>query len=824
MSSASTINHHRKLSDEGTGLDVDDHVGLLMEMYDQASGSCPGNPRELSVSRRAYLELRYVVNVLLGTSSKKDIPCASIYDELSDQSREEIDPALAGVGPASVADGYETLTIHAEENGTLMCKRGEPAARAGVSHQLLEGSAAGVTDAVDHLLETGDAGCIESLCAESLCPSVSSSSGSRSSTCSPTSSGSSSTSTGATTSTGTTPTDANTSGTGTSSGTYSNTNHDTNSNNTTKKQEGPGAIESTTSNTTGSTGEGRKVVLNGAEGIFQGREDDGNDDTPCGTPCGNTGRKRENRRGLDELSRGEIEALKSRSPNGDCPRLPPPKDLCQDIYEWRPVLKTAEPFAAICQHILFSRRRDDDWHREGECVGMPIPKEIIFGWFGLAPQTGYNRGINSTMLLELYRREVDPELRWSDWNEEEGKARVVKSHGIPTSIIEKTKEALLGPEEHDNYMYLIGGKSVSNRRFTADLRAERRKQIDDPDPIIDPPSGARLIRDYLNSVPQQRFGHGGYGTFKPSKIECGIEAAQSRIRNEQGRDQELRKLYWIRHFPQPLYLPCDRSPRLRADSCNQAMNLTSEVLRSMYTDGDYELDLSKAHLAGLVVVADREGIDASLLRSYLEGSMEGEKDLWTELASAFSEKYGWSPRAARSAAKKIYAAAYGATDNKLLLEMSRSYEGDTGQYRSFEAFEPVLQHELVDEIRRIRDQLEVIINDRGGLKDADGRFISLSKWNGTQDRENRWRGVLSYVNATYEQKLMAEVFRVAREERDRGPRTKFRIWLYQADGVTIRTSSKASGSRQVNRLQSAVAEKAEELEMPTQLEVDYPDL
>lgn len=508
-----------------------------------------------------------------------------------------------------------------------------------------------------------------------------------------------------------------------------------------------------------------------------------------------------------------------RTPTGTCPRIQIKPDLYRAIVEWRPILETAEPFAAICQHILFSRKRDDEWYRKGDCVGMPIPKELIFGCFGLAPSTGYNRGLNATILLELYRRTVDAELTWTDWNGEDGKARVVKSHGIPASIIETTKEFLLSPDDHEGYAYLIGGGSGSRRE--PEVQSHRESVAGDPDPAIDLPDSTRLISEYLNSLSENIFKHGGYGAFRPENLDCAIEAVQSRLRDEQLREQELRRLFWMRQFPRPLYLPCDRSPRLKADPYNQAMNLPSEILRSMYVDGDYELDLSKAHLAGLVVVAEREGIDASVLREYLETSMEKEKDLWAELASTFSSEYGWSPRAARSAAKKLYAVAYGASDHDVLYEMSESYGNDTGQYRSFEAFRPVLQHELVDEIRRIRDQLEEIINEQHGLKDADGRDIPLSKWDGVNDKEGRWRGVLAYVIASYEQKLMAELFRVARRERERGPRTKFRIWLYQYDGVTIRTSSKASDRRQISRLQDAVDKKAEELGMPTQLEVDH---
>lgn len=231
---------------------------------------------------------------------------------------------------------------------------------------------------------------------------------------------------------------------------------------------------------------------------------------------------------------------------------------------------------------------------------------------------------------------------------------------------------------------------------------------------------------------------------------------------------------------------------------------------------DYELDLSKAHLACMIPLAEQEGVGAALLREYVEASMEGE-DIWTDLAGEFSDEYEWDAKAARSTAKKVYALVYDSATDNLLFEMSKAYEG----HRSFDAFEPVLEHELVKEILRIRSELEAIIKERGGMEDAAGRFIPVEKWDGKKKEEDRWRGVMAYVNASYEQRLMYPIFEIAQEEKERAARARFKVWLYQADGVTIRVASKASHSKQIARLQEAVAKEADRLGIPTKLEVDY---
>jgi hypothetical protein len=304
-----------------------------------------------------------------------------------------------------------------------------------------------------------------------------------------------------------------------------------------------------------------------------------------------------------------------------------------------------------------------------------------------------------------------------------------------------------------------------------------------------------------------------------------VEAACEAFQSEYDRDQELRKIYWIGTFEQPLYLPCDRFPRLKADRHNQAMNLPKPVRQAAYDDRDYELDLSKAHLASYVAVAKLENLNVPVLEEYLQANLNNndllleDGDLWLDLAAATDLE---DRQAARTAVKKAYSTVYGSGQNNLLHEISMAYKKTTGgEYPERKEVEPLLSHPLMKELLSTRDQLEAIITSRGGLEDATGRFIPLSAWDDVKDKENRWRGVMAYVNASFEQEIMSVAFEVAAEERDRDARSRFTIWLYQADGFTVRMGSKASHSRQIERLKEAVSGRAAELGVPTELEVDY---
>jgi len=526
------------------------------------------------------------------------------------------------------------------------------------------------------------------------------------------------------------------------------------------------------------------------------------------------------------LSEAQIRALLDRNPSGDVPRIAVPDQLYEDVIEWRPVLQDANPLMAIAQLILFSQRRDESYIRSGRyrklLTGIPLHHELVFKAFGLTPQVGWNEGLSAEKLLKVYQALVDKEFGWTSWSSEEGRARLVDSHNIPNEIINTAREAKMNQDKFDSFTWLMSGKSADHGDHIGIVKEERVAAIGEQEPAIEPPPHVRDIQEYMNTLNRAKvFSHSQYGVFKEDALDRASEVAARTIKDPERRNQAFNKLYFIRRYPKPVYLVCDRFPRLKADRHNQAMNLPSEILRPIYTKRDYEVDLSKAHLACMVPLAEQEGIDASTLREWVEWSMEEGNDLWTGVASCFSDEYDWDPEAARPTAKKLYALVYGSTTGNLFFEMSQAYAGPGREYRSHDAFEPVLNHELVEEILQIRSELRSVIEKRGGMEDAAGRFIPLEKWDDTKAEEDRWRGVMAYVNASYEQKLMHKVFELAREERERDARARFKVWLYQADGVTVRMSSKASHSRQIERLQNAVAEEAERLGIPTKLEVDY---
>lgn len=558
------------------------------------------------------------------------------------------------------------------------------------------------------------------------------------------------------------------------------------------------------------------------------------ENTQCGisdTRRGNLGHESRDRRTIEDIPVARQEELLRREPLGWVPDKPVPTPTYGSIIEWRPILEWSAPLMSINQLILTSTKRDDNAATERICAGMPAACELVCAAFGYKPQRAWDVGLNAGIFLELYQSRVDSDLTWSDWNSKRNRARVVLNHSIPHEIMNEYLEFTMSPESEMDRTFLISGGKANTRDALRPERDKRERTVNTNEPRIDPPATTLKMKEYLNGLSKQHVFTDRYGVFGGDAFEELAQKAHE-IDDEERRRMELRKIYHMRAFPKPLYAGCDRSPRLRADAYNQLMNLKTELRMSLYEEGkDLEPDLSKAHLASYVPTVRDHGIETPQLDRYLQANLEDDTDLlaqgdlWMELAQACDTEVMDNLKALRGAVKRLYAVPYGMKWAEVRHEICSDYDDYGGRYPDSNK-EPLVglrSHPLVSELLETRETLREIINKEGGLYDASGRFIPLSAWNKTKDREDRWRGLMSYINASYETEIVGAAFEEAIKEKERDARTRFKIWLYQADGFTIRVSSKASANAQVKRLKQAVADKAEELSVPTKLEVDWPE-
>lgn len=504
------------------------------------------------------------------------------------------------------------------------------------------------------------------------------------------------------------------------------------------------------------------------------------------------------------------------------PFLSVPVAFRDGLLGWSPLFGEVPGFFAVVQQFCFGRLDDD---------GVPFPYELVYRAFGLSPEER-RRGVRSGDLLDLFGECVDPSFTYTaprrPRDGRAGRARVIANLGLPGDLEAMAWRVKHAPRLHrGRRVLLISGESAGRYERASATFRERMAAADDHTPRIDPPASARVIQAYLNHGLDQRF-----FSNRTWGVAARFDDAVGRVREgrapfdtEAKRDAALRTLTWMREHPMPLYVPSDFSPRLKSDHYNQVMNLSSALRPVLYTERDVELDLDKAHMAALVVVARRLGIPTPVLSRCLE---DAAVDLWDEFAATFDARALPDARARRKAAKVSYAAVFGSSPNSLLFEVLLEYHraagGDVG---SFDAVRGLLDHGVMRELFEVRDRIMGHVLREGGLRDVDGRPLTLDQFEEKESPEARARSLLAYVCASYEQALVAAAFEEATSEMEwaaavpsRKPR--FWVWLYQADGFTVRVGSKTSVETIVARLQRAVERRAADLGMPTRLSQAWP--
>lgn len=497
-----------------------------------------------------------------------------------------------------------------------------------------------------------------------------------------------------------------------------------------------------------------------------------------------------------------------------------PAELRERLVAWRPVLGEVPGLMAVAQLLLFSSRRDD--------FGVAVDYRAVFRSFGYAPREGYEAGVTSGALLDLYHDEVDPTLEVLNASGDRHLARKASSFDFPSDVYRVASEALLRPDRFTDWVFLIDGRSAaprSARTVRSEALQDRRTAASAHVPMIHPPASTRTILAYLNGLlDDQVYVHGAYG------VVARLGAAREVVDRGRGRppfDTEAKvwsalcALKQVEEHPRPIWWASDHSPRLKADPFNPLMNLPGVARRALYTDRDVELDLDRSHMAALVVIARRLGVPMPVTETVLG---DAGNDLWGSIAGYMDAGALPDAGARRKAAKHVYAAVYGASDNYLMKSMLDRYAEISGTWPSgFDPFRPVLGHPVVSELLGVRDLVLDHVVDHAGLHDAEGRFVALGAMGHKEGDDSRARSVLSYVASSYEQDLVAAAFAEAAQELEgaaaSGRRPAFVIWIYQADGFTVRTYGGADTGAVVSRLQGAVARRAAELGLPTRLSV-----
>jgi hypothetical protein len=480
------------------------------------------------------------------------------------------------------------------------------------------------------------------------------------------------------------------------------------------------------------------------------------------------------------------------------------RDTLEVIGHHYPAIQEHIPLRLLLQYLLFGRHAVDlnsTW--EGE--GSPLPASML-SWMAGQEDQYESRNFRAEDMLWWARDELfGDDFVWQPWkwspSPENRRYRRVLTLNLVDPVERVVNAEMQNPvSEVENRVWFATGKAYT-RQAAADFRSNTKEVVSDINSSVlnekGNPDVPGTIQDYLNGLPVHGFNR-MITAYAEDAYEAADEHCGDRSGEEQGRSEKHARTV-LRHIedqPQPFYEVKRHTQRLYAK--NSLQNLNREI-RGVLVQDWTSLDLKSAHLA---ICARLWGIDPLL--NFLEDG----GDIWEELVPYMDMEKPPIKNA-------LYALTYGATvywtnHGEYPSMVTRTFMKEAGlsTEEAKEARSRFLDHPLIDALFNARNQRIEEIEEAGFIKDAFGVELELDGEEGVTPLT-----LLTAESAAVEMMLLWPAFE---EVIDKEKRCK--IMLYTFDGIYIKVANPEREGTWIKKLQTAVDQRAEELDIPTYLE------
>jgi len=422
------------------------------------------------------------------------------------------------------------------------------------------------------------------------------------------------------------------------------------------------------------------------------------------------------------------------------------------------------------EYLLFHARPDPK-------LGLiPVPQTLLVA----IENEKLNHYKSLPFLLRFQRDVMSPDtFQFGEgWDWQSGQCRMVTKFILPphyAEALQKEKEA--GKKE----VFFCGGDKWSQRKAREMLNRKRKAQeVRDSQWIS---ASAKEVIDYMHSRDLRLF------TAIVRKNYAAAVAAAKKLSPKQWK-RELPILEAINKDPKPYYAPSQskKTPRIWARGRNSIPQLEKKI-RKVLTRGWFEADLKSAQLAINAVLWGAERTRAFL---------EEDGNIWELLYEYLDIPPDKKDKVKRELKETIYAIWFNRKAHLVgpILTTSlrkRGVETDGNAVYSMP---------FVPEMLEERERAKARINREGGVRDCNGRWISLK----ARDAAS----LMAEAAQVAEMELLLPVVRLAKTTTD------FQITLYQHDGISI--LFRKDQKQWIDRIDGEVSKKAKEFGFPTGLE------
>lgn len=414
--------------------------------------------------------------------------------------------------------------------------------------------------------------------------------------------------------------------------------------------------------------------------------------------------------------------------------------------------------------------------REDETGKTLIPRELLAICEGNEYLVDDKNYVAKDFLLE-FKLNVNATLEWSNWSYQDKRCRVV-------TIIEWSPEVLQAVQDERNKVwegsgrvFLSDGVKWSEYRqrtirvitYAEVMRRMEKAEVDT----------AKNLISYVNTLPVLTF----------NRLKKNLPYAEQVARQQSDADNQLDLLRAIEDEYKPFYQPTKHSIRIFPFSEN--ICCLQRDVRKALIQGWTEFDLKSAQLAIAAKLWNLPEVS-----KYLE---EG-RSIWADLYTTFGIEKEKNPRAKDYFKEALYAVMYGASKTKVAQILSPLQQN---------AFDLFISNYIIRIMWNAREEQLKRINLNKGMEDCYGRWLELKK-------ESSCRSILAQVSQAMELLLLSGVVELAIQEKHT---QSFTITLWQHDGFAVQFRREAQKEYWQKRITEVVADKAQELGVPTTLEV-----
>lgn len=390
--------------------------------------------------------------------------------------------------------------------------------------------------------------------------------------------------------------------------------------------------------------------------------------------------------------------------------------------------------------------------------------------------------LNSGELLAAFKRDVVPDIEWTDWQ-----APLYGTPGLAREIIWDVPESLqevlqeeLSTIPTDRRVYVDTGLSWSPARRGEDVVSMRTLSQSLAVGALTTTT-ARLLT-YMNGLPSNIFSK-AWNAHRDEAYAVAETLAPAT------RDSALRVLGSIFSVAQPFYQPAAHSVRVFGIG-DTLLGLPREV-RAVLTQDWHTLDLRASQLAITARLWNVESVQEMLRTG---------TNLWQVLLASMDIPAGMENTVKNNVLKHlVYGLLYGASKATLLENLQQ----DSAAF-NLVLSPDILKHPVLQEMMVARNHQLRLIRDAGGALDAYGNWLPM---------KGNPRSILAQVAQSHELYILEPVLELAETSHD----VRITTWLH--DGVTINLRRREE--EYIKRAVETVQERCNAIGVYTELSVEY---